>query len=151
RVHERQPDRVLQPHQPPGDDRPVGPRAGAGHVQVIPAALNREVAVRLVGHPAAELAFLPAKRAIVGAFATERERRVRAHASRVPMRVRLTHMSATQADKAKRFLKLHKKGEPLLMPNAWDLGSAGVLAWLGFEALATTSSGHAATLGRLDG
>ena len=58
---------------------------------------------------------------------------------------------ATQAEKAERFLKLHTKGEPLLMPNAWDLGSAGVLAWLGFQALATTSSGHAATLGRLDG
>ncbi len=37
------------------------------------------------------------------------------------------------------------------MPNAWDAGSAKVLASLGFEALATTSSGHAATLGRLDG
>ena len=37
------------------------------------------------------------------------------------------------------------------MPNAWDLGSAALLASLGFEALATTSSGHAATLGRLDG
>ncbi|HET6869182.1 MAG TPA: isocitrate lyase/phosphoenolpyruvate mutase family protein [Solirubrobacteraceae bacterium] len=60
-------------------------------------------------------------------------------------------MSTTQADKAERFLKLHKKGEPLLMPNAWDVGSAGILAWLGFQALATTSSGHAATLGRLDG
>ncbi len=60
-------------------------------------------------------------------------------------------MSATQADKAERFLRLHKKGEPLLMPNAWDVGSACLLAWLGFQALATTSSGHAATLGRLDG
>jgi 2-methylisocitrate lyase-like PEP mutase family enzyme len=38
-----------------------------------------------------------------------------------------------------------------VMPNAWDVGSARLLAWLGFEALATTSSGHAATLGRLDG
>jgi 2-methylisocitrate lyase-like PEP mutase family enzyme len=37
------------------------------------------------------------------------------------------------------------------MPNAWDLGSAAILASLGFQALATTSSGHAATLGRLDG
>ena len=37
------------------------------------------------------------------------------------------------------------------MPNAWDLGSAALLASLGFKALATTSSGHAATLGRLDG
>ena len=42
-------------------------------------------------------------------------------------------------------------GDPLLMPNAWDLGSAAVLGSLGFQALATTSSGHAATLGRLDG
>lgn len=60
-------------------------------------------------------------------------------------------MSATQADKAEQFLKLHRKGDPLLMPNAWDVGSAGILAWLGFQALATTSSGHAATLGKLDG
>jgi 2-methylisocitrate lyase-like PEP mutase family enzyme len=37
------------------------------------------------------------------------------------------------------------------MPNAWDVGSAKVLGNLGFHALATTSSGHAATLGRLDG
>ena len=37
------------------------------------------------------------------------------------------------------------------MPNPWDVGSAKLLASLGFEALATTSSGFAATLGRLDG
>lgn len=37
-----------------------------------------------------------------------------------------------------------------MMPNAWDIGSARVLASLGFEAIATTSSGHAATLGRMD-
>jgi 2-methylisocitrate lyase-like PEP mutase family enzyme len=60
-------------------------------------------------------------------------------------------MSVTQADKADQFLKLHRRGDPLLMPNAWDRGSAGLLGWLGFKALATTSSGHAATLGRLDG
>jgi len=57
----------------------------------------------------------------------------------------------TQTDKADQFLRLHRRGEPLLMPNAWDLGSAAILAALGFRALATTSSGHAATLGRLDG
>ena len=57
----------------------------------------------------------------------------------------------TQADKAQRFLALHRAGEPLLMPNPWDLGSAQLLASLGFEALATTSSGFAATLGRNDG
>lgn len=48
------------------------------------------------------------------------------------------------------FLELHRPGEPLLMPNAWDAGSARVLESLGFKALATTSSGFAATLGRLD-
>jgi 2-methylisocitrate lyase-like PEP mutase family enzyme len=56
-----------------------------------------------------------------------------------------------QAEKARRFLALHKPGQPLLLPNPWDAGSARLLAALGFEALATTSSGHAATLGRLDG
>jgi 2-methylisocitrate lyase-like PEP mutase family enzyme len=56
-----------------------------------------------------------------------------------------------QAAKAARFLALHRPGEPLLMPNPWDIGSAKLLASLGYEALATTSSGFAATLGRLDG
>ena len=57
----------------------------------------------------------------------------------------------TQTDKAERFLALHHGDRPLLMPNPWDRGSAALLASLGFEALATTSSGFAATLGRLDG
>ena len=57
----------------------------------------------------------------------------------------------TQADKAAQFLALHGGPAPLLMPNPWDAGSAKLLASLGFEALATTSSGFAATLGRLDG
>ena len=48
------------------------------------------------------------------------------------------------------FADLHVPGQPLLMPNAWDVGSAKLLASMGFKALATTSSGHAATLGRLD-
>ncbi|MGH8986279.1 MAG: isocitrate lyase/PEP mutase family protein [Acidimicrobiia bacterium] len=59
-------------------------------------------------------------------------------------------MSA-QADRAERFLALHHGATPLLMPNPWDAGSAKLLASLGFEALATTSSGFAGTLGRLDG
>jgi 2-methylisocitrate lyase-like PEP mutase family enzyme len=50
----------------------------------------------------------------------------------------------------KTFRALHMRGRPLLLPNPWDTGTAKLLAWLGFEALATTSSGHAATLGRLD-
>jgi 2-methylisocitrate lyase-like PEP mutase family enzyme len=54
-------------------------------------------------------------------------------------------------DLADRFLALHAKGAPLLLANAWDQGSAKLLAALGFQALATTSSGHAGTLGRLDG
>src|SRR5271155_2365557 len=54
-------------------------------------------------------------------------------------------------DPAARFLQLHRPGQPLLLPNPWDIGSARVLASLGFEALATTSSGFAASLGLLDG
>jgi 2-methylisocitrate lyase-like PEP mutase family enzyme len=57
----------------------------------------------------------------------------------------------TQTEKATQFLALHHADQPLLMPNPWDRGSATLLASLGFAALATTSSGHAATLGRLDG
>jgi 2-methylisocitrate lyase-like PEP mutase family enzyme len=57
----------------------------------------------------------------------------------------------TQQAKAERFLALHRGPAPLLLPNPWDRGSAKVLASLGFEALATTSGGCAATLGRLDG
>jgi 2-methylisocitrate lyase-like PEP mutase family enzyme len=49
------------------------------------------------------------------------------------------------------FLALHQPGSPLLLPNAWDPGSARILAELGFAAVATTSSGFAATLGRPDG
>src|SRR3954447_14753706 len=56
-----------------------------------------------------------------------------------------------QSDKASLFLSLHQPGNPLLMPNPWDLGSARLLVAAGFQALATTSSGFAATLGRLDG
>ena len=57
----------------------------------------------------------------------------------------------TQADKARQFLALHRPGNPLLLPNPWDLGSARLLASMGFQALATTSSGFAASLGRNDG
>lgn len=60
-------------------------------------------------------------------------------------------MNLTQQEKAERFLAGHRPGTPLLQPNPWDAGSARLLASLGFEALATTSSGFAATLGRQDG
>lgn len=56
-----------------------------------------------------------------------------------------------QQGRADRFLALHHADTPLLLPNPWDVGSAKVLAHLGFQALATTSAGFAATLGRLDG
>ncbi|TCK20018.1 isocitrate lyase/PEP mutase family protein [Pseudonocardia endophytica] len=49
------------------------------------------------------------------------------------------------------FLEMHVPGSPLLMPNPWDVGSARILASLGFRALATTSNGQAASLGRPDG
>ncbi len=48
-----------------------------------------------------------------------------------------------------RFRDLHR-GDLFVMPNAWDVGSARLLAGLGFEAIATTSSGHAAALGKSD-
>ena len=56
----------------------------------------------------------------------------------------------TQARKAEAFRALHT-GEPFVIPNPWDAGSARVLEALGFRALATTSSGFAFTLGRMDG
>jgi 2-methylisocitrate lyase-like PEP mutase family enzyme len=54
-------------------------------------------------------------------------------------------------ERASQFLALHRPGAPLLMPNPWDLGSAKLLIAAGFQAVATTSSGFAATLGRRDG
>ena len=60
-------------------------------------------------------------------------------------------MPISQADKARLFADLHQPGRLLLLPNPWDIGSARLLAAAGFEALATTSGGFAATLGRVDG
>ena len=59
-------------------------------------------------------------------------------------------MSLSQQDKGEAFRALHE-GEPFVIPNPWDAGSAKVLEGLGFKALATTSSGFAFTLGRQDG
>jgi len=52
--------------------------------------------------------------------------------------------------KTEQFRALHE-GEPFVIPNPWDAGSARMLEALGFLALATTSSGFAFTLGKLDG
>jgi 2-methylisocitrate lyase-like PEP mutase family enzyme len=59
-------------------------------------------------------------------------------------------MTAPVADCRVRFRALHAGAELFVMPNAWDAGSARLLAALGFEALATTSAGFAWSLGRLD-
>src|SRR5215208_6648978 len=55
-----------------------------------------------------------------------------------------------QLERGERFRALHE-GEPFVIPNPWDAGSARVLEGLGFTALATTSSAFAFTLGRSDG
>ncbi len=59
-------------------------------------------------------------------------------------------MPPTQHQKGADFRALHD-GDPFVIPNPWDAGSAKVLAGLGFKALASTSSGFAFTLGRADG
>lgn len=56
-----------------------------------------------------------------------------------------------QAQKAERFEALHARAGAFIIPNPWDVGSARLLAALGFEALATTSLGFAHSIGRLDG
>lgn len=58
-------------------------------------------------------------------------------------------LMADIAELRERFSRLHQSGI-FIMPNAWDIGSALVLQSLGFEAIATTSSGFAASLGRHD-
>jgi 2-methylisocitrate lyase-like PEP mutase family enzyme len=62
----------------------------------------------------------------------------------------VTTDATTQARKAADFRALHE-GDAFVIPNPWDAGSARVFEALGFKALATTSSGFAFTLGRLDG
>jgi 2-methylisocitrate lyase-like PEP mutase family enzyme len=54
------------------------------------------------------------------------------------------------AELRRRFAELHAREQLFVMPNPWDIGSARVLAALGFEALATTSAGFAWALGKVD-
>jgi len=54
-----------------------------------------------------------------------------------------------QSDKARQFAELHKSC--FVIGNAWDAGSARILAGLGYQALATSSAAHAGTLGKRDG
>ena len=58
-------------------------------------------------------------------------------------------MTRTIAERRAAFRALHERG-CFVLPNPWDVGSARLLAHLGFEALASTSSGHAWTTGRPD-
>jgi 2-methylisocitrate lyase-like PEP mutase family enzyme len=56
----------------------------------------------------------------------------------------------TQAEKGQAFRALHQRKGAFIIPNPWDIGSARMLAHLGFEALATTSGGYAFSLGHQD-
>src|SRR6201987_1949435 len=56
-----------------------------------------------------------------------------------------------QAQRARAFAELHKPGQPLLLPNAWDVASAVTIASAGAKAIATTSAGVAWSLGVPDG
>ena len=58
---------------------------------------------------------------------------------------------STQAEKGLRFRSLHQRDKAFIIPNPWDVGTARMLAKLGFEALATTSMGYAFSAGLLDG
>src|ERR1700681_3265282 len=60
-------------------------------------------------------------------------------------------MSDQQKQKAETFLRLHQGPGILVLPNAWDVGSAKVFERASFQAVGTTSSGIAASLGYLDG
>ena len=59
-------------------------------------------------------------------------------------------MGMTQREKGQRFQRLHE-GACFVLPNPWDVGSARVLAGMGFAALATSSAASAATIGKRDG
>ena len=59
-------------------------------------------------------------------------------------------VGASAAERCARFAELHARDALFLMPNPWDVGSARLLASLGFEALATTSQGFAWSIGKLD-
>lgn len=56
----------------------------------------------------------------------------------------------TQAEKGRAFRALHERDSAFIIPNPWDVGTARLLAHLGFEALATTSAGYAFSVGQQD-
>src|SRR5215470_14593329 len=57
---------------------------------------------------------------------------------------------STQTEKGKNFRALHERSGAFIIPNPWDVGTARLLAYLGFEALATTSAGYAFSVGQRD-
>jgi 2-methylisocitrate lyase-like PEP mutase family enzyme len=59
-------------------------------------------------------------------------------------------VSIDQSEKAARFQALHNGPGAFVIPNPWDVGTARILAGLGFEALATSSAASASALGRKD-
>jgi 2-methylisocitrate lyase-like PEP mutase family enzyme len=58
---------------------------------------------------------------------------------------------STQTEKGQAFRALHQRDHAFIIPNPWDIGTARLLAHLGFEALASTSGGYASSMGLLDG
>jgi 2-methylisocitrate lyase-like PEP mutase family enzyme len=56
----------------------------------------------------------------------------------------------THGDKGRAFRALHERDDAFIIPNPWDVGTARLLAHLGFEALATTSAGYAFSVGQRD-
>jgi len=58
---------------------------------------------------------------------------------------------ASQEEKVKAFRQLHAAQGAFVIPNPWDVGSAKMLESLGFKALATTSAGHAFSMGVPEG
>jgi 2-methylisocitrate lyase-like PEP mutase family enzyme len=62
----------------------------------------------------------------------------------------LSNQMSTQPERGRAFRALHERDRAFIIPNPWDVGTARLIAHLGFEALATTSAGYAFSVGRLD-
>src|ERR1700691_50598 len=56
----------------------------------------------------------------------------------------------TQTERGQAFRALHERDRAFIIPNPWDVGTARLLAQLGFEALATTSAGYSFSMGQRD-
>jgi 2-methylisocitrate lyase-like PEP mutase family enzyme len=63
---------------------------------------------------------------------------------------RATERGKSQSEKARLFRAMHERADAFMIPNPWDVGTARLLADLGFEALATTSAGYAFSVGQRD-